>query len=117
MAFWLGIAVAVIGAIASIVKILEYIGVRPSETNMRGFLKSNGVVILCMLLTWGAIAFDLYGRPGGPESPEDIAARWSNYPLRQVRNKHFEGETVKLDGVEYINCVFKNVTFEYEGTA
>lgn len=116
MGFWSAFLVfaAVIGAISGIVEILEYFGVKPPETKMRGFLKSNGVVIICMLLTWLGVAVDWHMRS---VSPANDFSQWETYPLKQVRGKHFEAETVKLDGVEYINCVFDNVTFEYEGTA
>jgi len=36
-------------------------------------------------------------------------------PLVQVWQKEFKNQTVPLDGLEYVECIFENVTFEYEG--
>lgn len=43
--------------------------------------------------------------------------KWRSRPSIQVRDKIFRFETVKLDGHEYINCDFDNVTFEFQGMA
>jgi hypothetical protein len=37
-------------------------------------------------------------------------------PLIQVWQKEFKNQTVTLDGYEYVECSFENVTFQYEGT-
>lgn len=42
---------------------------------------------------------------------------WRNRDLAQHWNEIHKGETVKLDGQEYINSTFDDVTFDYEGTA
>lgn len=42
---------------------------------------------------------------------------WNNTELVQVWDKTFTDETVKLDGFEYIDCTFDNVTFDYEGNS
>jgi hypothetical protein len=34
--------------------------------------------------------------------------------LTQVVNETFKNQTVSLDGYEYVNCTFENVTFRYE---
>jgi hypothetical protein len=37
-------------------------------------------------------------------------------PLQQWFRVYFQNETVLLDGYEFIECTFENVTFEYQGT-
>ena len=37
--------------------------------------------------------------------------------LKQIANHHFINDTVLLDGVEYLNCVFEHCTLVYEGSA
>jgi hypothetical protein len=34
-----------------------------------------------------------------------------------ILNRMFTNEDVQLDGYEYVNCTFENVTFYYNGTA
>ncbi len=41
---------------------------------------------------------------------------WPLHPLTEVRDKHFAGQTLPLDGYVYINCAFKDVIFDYAGT-
>jgi hypothetical protein len=35
--------------------------------------------------------------------------------VKQIVNQHYLNITVPLDGFEYVNCKFENVTFVYEG--
>lgn len=41
---------------------------------------------------------------------------WSAHQLTEVRDKHFVGKTLPLDGYVYIHCSFKDVIFDYSGT-
>src|SRR5258705_3799265 len=112
----------VVGAVASIVKILDWFGVKPPGIHMADFCTSNSVVMLCMLLTWGTVAFDMYGRrkqgqPGVSVDPDGLRSQWKNYLLTEVRGKEFRREPVKLDGCKFHSCSFEDVTFEYQGTA
>src|ERR1044071_8361519 len=67
----------------------------------------GGMVVLC----WGAALYDRIGRP------ENESIDWVHYPLNQIEGKHFENQTVDLDGNEYRDVTFENVTFKYEGKA
>jgi hypothetical protein len=40
-----------------------------------------------------------------------------NFPLKQIRQTTFKDQTVSLDGNEYVDCTFINVTFKFEGQA
>jgi hypothetical protein len=40
-----------------------------------------------------------------------------HFPLRQIRQQTFKNQTVQLDGNEYVDCTFENVTFKFEGEA
>lgn len=50
------------------------------------------------------------GRLRGPRD-----ADWATRNLRQVRDQAFVNATVKLDGNNFINCRFTNVTFRWDG--
>jgi hypothetical protein len=41
---------------------------------------------------------------------------WAQLP-KQVVGQHYENETVPLDGKHFHSCTFRNVVFNYEGTA
>ncbi len=113
MSFWSSFVAfsVVIGTIAGIIKILEYFGVKPQGVNTVSFFTSTRVVVVCMLLTWGAAAFDYYDRH---KSPFPI---WPHpYAPILVIGKTFRNEEVPLDGYRYSNCVFINVKFVYNGT-
>ena len=59
----------------------------------------GGIVLIVLGLVWLAVQL----RDPGP------------ILLPQVRNQHFRNETVRLDGREYINCVFTNCSFKFHG--
>jgi hypothetical protein len=37
-------------------------------------------------------------------------------PLTQIFRQHYKNETVQLDGKNFVECTFENVTFIYQGT-
>ena len=43
--------------------------------------------------------------------------RWKAYPKKKVEGRTFLQETVPLDGFEYVNCTFNQVTFLINATA
>jgi hypothetical protein len=69
-----------------------------------------GMVLLC----WGAAAYDYIGRYGGSDSS---TTGWKDYPFKRIEHQHYHNETVTLDGNEYIDVTFENVTFMYQGKA
>ncbi len=69
------------------------------------------------LLTWSAVGYDYYDRH---HDIDEGAGAWWTYGsshYQDIWNQHFENQTVNLDGKFFHNCTFKNVTFDYEGTA
>ena len=67
-----------------------------------------------VLLCWGAAFYCLEKRSGAENSLNDA---WFNYPLKRVEHQRFVNETVTLDGNEYVDVTFENVTFMYNGKA
>ena len=41
----------------------------------------------------------------------------SDVPLRQIRDEIFANQPVQVDGNEFVDCTFDNVTFKFEGQA
>jgi hypothetical protein len=40
-----------------------------------------------------------------------------DFPLTQIQSRTFKNETVQIDGNEFIDCTFDNVTFKFNGQA
>src|SRR5262245_21730888 len=40
-----------------------------------------------------------------------------DFPLTQIQSRTFKNETVQIDGNEFIECTFYNVTFKFDGQA
>lgn len=57
-----------------------------------------------VLLCWGAALYN--------HKENDWAAR----PLRRVEHQYFKNQSVELDGKEFIDTTFDNVSFVYHGT-
>ena len=72
-------------------------------------------MVLMVLLCWGAAIYDYLERHS--EAEKSLNASWQGYPLKRVEHQHFKNETVTLDGNEYIDVTFDNVTFMYNGKA
>jgi hypothetical protein len=69
-------------------------------------------MLLMMLGTWGAVIFDYHDR-----HHQGAVSHWGNIELKQEWGGHYKGETISLDGIEYVNATFDGVTFRYEGSA
>jgi hypothetical protein len=69
------------------------------------------VMILTMLGVWSVVGFDYYDRH------YSAFQFHADQPLRVVRNKTFEHEIVPLDGYDYSDCTFDQVTFLINATA
>jgi hypothetical protein len=81
------------------------------------------VMGVLMLLTWGAVAADHYDRLYHPKVVERIVAarpyKFEFKPdaaLEVVSHRVFADDTVLLDGHDYEDCTFTNVSFKYNGT-
>jgi hypothetical protein len=71
------------------------------------------VMAVMVILCWGAAVY-------GYLHSRNVAvpvANWDSYPLKRVEHRHFQNETVALDGNEYIDVTFENVSFMYHGKA
>jgi hypothetical protein len=70
---------------------------------------------LMVLLCWGGAIYDQFQRRSGGQ--QSLPASWNSYPLKRVEHQRFKNQTVKLDDNEYIDVIFENVTFVYNGKA
>ena len=104
--YWLVLTPAVIQAVFVV---LEFFGVRLKAMQMEG--STVMIMAILMVLTWGAVGIDLYSRS------RRLSRAWEMWPMKRIVGKKFTGETVLLDGKEFINCEFNNVTFEFQGKA
>ena len=98
----------------------------------------SGVVAVGALVTAGILAWQGFHQPASGLHDALLAVSviallaaatmqrgrgWSAAEVRcsgavriQVESAMFEGQEVPLDGYEYVNCHFSNVTFIYNGT-
>jgi hypothetical protein len=74
------------------------------------------VLICALALVIGLIAGRM-GLVGQPPNTVSLANFRADFPLRQIQTKTFRNETVQIDGNEFIDCTFDNVTFQFDGTA
>ena len=74
--------------------------------------------VALLLITWGALGYDLYDRhhPRYGTDPQSVYAWDDNKPLERIYTQTFVNETVVLDGKEFINPTFDNVTLIFNGT-
>jgi len=73
-------------------------------------------MIVMVLLCWGAALYGHYqNRPA--QDFQKLGEEWDKYDLKKIANLSYSHETVHLDGYEYINTNFDNVTFWYDGKA
>jgi hypothetical protein len=95
---------------------------RPAEAGVQRLVVAG---IVAMVFTWAFLGYDIYDRHYRSQPTTTAAngvtfvnqAAWDHYALNQVWSKTFANQIVLLDGHEYINCTFNNVTLEYDGTA
>jgi hypothetical protein len=119
--WWIGWAVwdhvgrASLGAVVSAFLSLIH-GMSPAWTSgIRGAFVAFMLVLTPNL--WMAL---IRNKPVPQESPLELfngTLRWRKPRLKQIANRHLLNETVILDGVDYLNCVFENCTIRYEGSA
>jgi hypothetical protein len=69
-----------------------------------------------LALVVGLIAgrMGLVGPSPHTQSPANFRA---DFPLKQIQAKTFKNETVQLDGNDFIDCTFDNVTLKFDGQA
>src|SRR5438552_14272478 len=79
------------------------------------------IILLFILLS--AVGYDIYMRWHPIEKivekpvPYEFAWTGDHAPTKQVKDRAFVRERVRLDDTEYWNCTFEEVTFVYNGIA
>jgi hypothetical protein len=108
---WISIVVAVVTAILAVPTFIREITsvFRANPAGSAQGLRRVPVIIgILVLLSWAAVAFDVYARRQG----------FSAYAqLTKITGQTYSHETVQLDGFYYINCTFNEVTFKFDGIA
>jgi hypothetical protein len=74
------------------------------------------ILISALALVTGLIAGRM-GVAGPTPNTVSLANFRADFPLRQIQAKALKNETVQIDGNEFIDCTFDNVTFKFDGTA
>jgi hypothetical protein len=130
MELFLGIVVAIatlIGAVGGL--ILQHQGNKHFEEQNRIMIEQGGgktsqvkvykppywpliTMAVLVLLCWGSAVYDHHLRKVEPK-PVD----WAHYEFKRIEHQQFVNETVTLDGNEFVDVSFENVTFMYHGTA
>lgn len=88
----------------------------PSDLRPRSFRRYWPLIAMAVLafLTWSAIGYDYYDRRTSASFLMK-PAEWDNYPSKEIKGQHFSHETVVLDGNNFTDCYFDQVTMSYEG--
>jgi hypothetical protein len=87
------------------------VGVVPQPRTLPGRLA------IWFLLSGILSALAIYGSFSKPGWLILTSKEWKDYPKTEVVRQRFSHETVVLDGHDYINCTFDQVTFVYDGIA
>jgi hypothetical protein len=121
----LTIAFNILIAAAAAVAILDYFGVKPKMVALKRQSLKLGIMLglVAASLLMSSYSAYRYHHPRVRVVKKYVAEpypyRWlGDKPVSlHVVGKHFENREVLLDNTEYTYCVFKNVTFVYNGTA
>ena len=81
--------------------------------NMPEFLKSEFWAFVPLALVMFATMI-LVARAFGWIGTNPKKRVWE---FQQILQRTYENETIQLDGREFVDCVFDNITFRYQGTA
>lgn len=101
---WILIAIAVIQVILAapiFFRALPAQSAAPAPSYIR-----LGLMLLTVLALWGAVVFYYYNPRFDPDAH-----------LQKIAHRIYNNESVHLDGYEFLDCTFINVTFIYEGRA
>jgi hypothetical protein len=109
--FWIAVIAAIATVIQTIYVVLSYYRERVMQPQNNLIPKHpHRNLVLLVVLAWVAVGFDYYDR-------HFSTPQWTSHPLIQVRDRTFGAQTVPLDGYEYVNCDFDDVSFEFQGKA
>jgi hypothetical protein len=53
----------------------------------------------------------------GQVEPSSTSTFGGDSPLKQVKDQTFANRTVQVDGNDFVDCIFDNVVFKFEGQA
>jgi hypothetical protein len=124
------LAVEILGAIASLVVVLEWCGVKPKGLTWGLIfpLNKNWKLVIMLFVLAATVAMSVFSfiRSLQPkvqtvtrtiETPSTYPFIWhADAPLTYVTKRFFQNEVVPLDGMSYKYCVFRHVTFKFNGT-
>jgi hypothetical protein len=90
------------------------------RAHIPNFIKSNiWAFIPAILLTMATIVF-IFNTIGWLPLSTGRVTNYSQWPVAYrpeiIRDQEFENRVIDLDGFDYVNCLFRNVTFKYNGT-
>jgi hypothetical protein len=74
-------------------------------------------VIICALTLVIGLAAGKVARAQQSASTQSLANFRDDYPFKEYRGKTYKNETVQIDGNDFIDCTFDNVTFRFDGEA
>ena len=98
----------IFAAIATVVVVLQFFGLQPSESKMKGVHLETIIVAAMMAATWTAVYFSYRNR-----SPLRLLKNghldWRNPPQRQIANRHYLNDTVPLAG-----CGKSSISYEFD---
>jgi hypothetical protein len=76
------------------------------------------MVLICALALVMGQAAGKMARAEQSTNPQQLANNFrEDYPLKEYRGKTYKDETVQIDGNEFIDCTFDNVTLKFDGQA
>jgi len=111
-------AVGMLVGIAALIQILEYFGIRPKHWQVAMNTQSKWrlwLMIVLVAIALGMSAFSLYS---SLHRVSNAQFQFSDKaPLQVIQDKKYVNETVDVDGREFEDCNFSNVTLVYDGVA
>jgi hypothetical protein len=113
--FWV---VAISGIVAALYVAVGYHQDRPRDIrSLPTTRRPYEVMGLLLVLTWAGVGFDYVDRHFGSQASRLSFDAWDHYAFKQIRGETFKDMTLQIDGREYIDCYFENVSFFYQGNA
>lgn len=93
---------------------MEFIGLHLK--NIDAFFNSGLGTLIYVVIGVGIIGFSIYHGLKHQPSNNNSSSNFDEItPLKQIWKRDYSNQEVPLDGIEYIECKFSNVTFRYEG--
>ena len=74
-------------------------------------------VLICVLALVIGLAAGQTALAEQSANTQSLANFREDYPLKEYRGKTYKDETVQIDGNNFIDCTFDNVTFRFDGEA